>query len=81
MPAVSQFRESPVYAEAGDSGQGIVEMKRNRAARKEFKAWHTLLGWIDEQTLTATSKRLPAMPLAASRADRRTNDDATTERA
>tara|TARA_E500000178_G_scaffold160068_1_gene159831 strand:+ start:1174 stop:1932 length:759 start_codon:yes stop_codon:yes gene_type:complete len=81
VPAVSQFRESPVYAEAGDSGQGIVEMKRNRAARKEFKAWHTLLGWIDEQTLTATSKRLPAMPLAASRADRRTNDDATTERA
>jgi chromosome partitioning protein len=81
VPAVSQFRESPVYAEAGDSGQGIVEMKRNRAARKEFKAWYTLTGWIDEATLIATSKRLPAMPLAASRADRLTGDDATTERA
>ena len=77
VPAVSQFRESPVYPEAGDSGQGIVEMKRNRAARKEFKAWHTLTGWIDQATLLATSKRPSARPLAASRADRLTGDDAT----
>ena len=81
VPAASQFRESPVYAEAGDSGQGIVEMKHNRAARKEFKAWYNLTGWINEATLIATSKRLPAVPLAASRADRLAGGDAATERA
>ena len=83
VPAVSQFRESPIYPEAGDRGQGIVELKGNRAARKEFKAWHTLIGWIDEKSRTAKAERLPGMPLAASRSENRpdkSTGDAATER-
>jgi chromosome partitioning protein len=67
VPAVTTLRESPVYPEAGDSGQGVVEMKHNRAARKEFKAWHTLTDWIDSQTESASTARRPGRPLAAGR--------------
>lgn len=67
VPAIASFRDSPVYAEAADSGQGIVELKLNRGARKEFKAWHTVLGWIEENSGTAISTRMPGMPLAAPR--------------
>ena len=69
MPAVAAFRESPVYADAGDNGQGVMEMKHNRAARKEFKAWHMLVGWIAENANSPIKTRLPAMPLAAPRAN------------
>jgi chromosome partitioning protein len=67
VPAVTALRESPVYPEAGDSGQGVVEMKHNRAARKEFKAWHTLTDWIGAQTDSALPTRQPGRPLAAGR--------------
>ena len=69
VPAVAAFRESPVYADAGDNGQGVMEMKHNRAARKEFKAWHMLVGWIAENANAPIKTRLPAMPLAAPRAN------------
>lgn len=72
IPAVTQFRESPVYAEAGDSGRGVIEMKLNRAARKEFKAWHTLTDWLDHAAIagqqSAQQARRPALPLAAPKA-------------
>ena len=67
VPAITALRESPVYPEAADSGQGIVEMKRNRAARKEFKAWRTLTDWIEVQTKSALPARQPGRPLAAGR--------------
>jgi chromosome partitioning protein len=67
VPAITTLRESPVYPEAGDSGQGVVEMKHNRAARKEFKAWHTLTAWIDDQRSRPLPARQPGRPLAASR--------------
>ena len=67
IPSIAEFRESPVYALAADSGVGVVEMTSNRAARKEFKAWQTLLHWVDENALRSTQKRLPAQPLAAPR--------------
>jgi chromosome partitioning protein len=67
VPAVTALRESPIYPEAGDSGQGVVEMKHNRAARKEFQAWHMLTDWIDAQTGSAAPARTPGRPLAAGR--------------
>ncbi len=72
IPAVTQFRESPVYAEASDSGLGVIEMKLNRAARKEFKAWHTLTDWLDHAAIAGQragqQTRRPALPLAAPKA-------------
>jgi hypothetical protein len=68
VPAVAEFRESPVYADAGDKGQGVMEMKHNRAARKEFKAWRMLMGWIAQNAKNQIETRLPAAPLAAPRA-------------
>ena len=62
-----RVRESPIYAVAGDSGQGVMEMKHNRAARKEFKAWRAD-GWIAEHANSQIRTRLPAAPLAAPRA-------------
>lgn len=67
VPVVTTLRESPVYVEAGNNGWGVVEMQQNRAARKEFKAWHTLTSWIDEQAQTLTPLRRPGRPLAAGR--------------
>lgn len=67
IPAVTALRESPVYPEAGDSGQGVVDMKRNRAARRELSAWHTLTDWISEQATRPQPHRQPGRPLAAGR--------------
>jgi len=45
-----------------------MEMKHNRAARKEFKAWRMLMGWIAENAKNQIETRLNAAPLAAPRA-------------
>ncbi|MAD06389.1 MAG: partition-related protein [Gammaproteobacteria bacterium] len=50
IATISQFRDTPVYSEAADQGIGVIEMSDNRAARREYRAWHTLTSWIDEQT-------------------------------
>ena len=62
VPAVSEFRESPIYAEAGERGQGIVELKGNRAARKEFKAWHTLIAGSMKNRVRPKPNACPACP-------------------
>ncbi|MEM7079050.1 MAG: ParA family protein [Pseudomonadota bacterium] len=49
VPVVAQFRDSPVYTDAAELGQGVVDMKDCRAARKETAQWKTLVGWLDEQ--------------------------------
>lgn len=55
VPAVAQFRDSPVYTDAAEIGQGVVDMVDCRAARKETAQWKQLTAWIDEQ-LEATGR-------------------------
>ena len=64
VPAVAQFRDSPVYTDAAETGQGVVDMRECRAARKETAQWKQLLHWIDAQVAR------PA-PLAARRTSHR----------
>ncbi len=49
VPVVAQFRDSPVYTDAAEVGQGVVDMKDCRAARKETAQWKQLMQWIDDQ--------------------------------
>jgi len=67
VPAVATFRDSPVYTECAELGQGVVDMRESRAARKETPAWHELMRWIDGQDRTAaqTVQDLRLRPKAA----------------
>lgn len=65
VPAVAQFRDSPVYTDAVEIGQGVVDMVDCRAARKETAQWKQLITWIDE-ALQNTSRQ-PKAPIAAGR--------------
>jgi chromosome partitioning protein len=69
IPAVATFRDSPVYTEAAELGQGVVDMGSSRAARKETPAWRTLTRWIDEQPVPSarTVGDLRMRPRAADR--------------
>ena len=70
VPVVAQFRDSPVYTDAVETGQGVVDMLDVRAARKETTQWKQLVSWIDEQSASnpsVTSLRL--RPRAAGRND------------
>ncbi len=69
VPAVAQFRDSPVYTDAAETGQGVVDMKDCRAARKETAQWKQLMHWIDEQTVTQpmTAASIRMRPRAAQR--------------
>ena len=63
VPAVAQFRDSPVYTDAAEIGQGVVDMVDCRAARKETAQWKQLTNWLDE-AIEPTSRQ-PKPPLAA----------------
>jgi len=65
VPAVAQFRDSPVYTDAVEIGQGVVDMVDCRAARKETAQWKQLITWIDE-ALNNTGRQ-PKAPIAAGR--------------
>jgi hypothetical protein len=65
VPAVAQFRDSPVYTDAAEIGSGVVDMKDCRAARKETAQWKQLTQWIDTQT--ASKKSVALKPRAAER--------------
>ncbi|MCB1683081.1 MAG: ParA family protein [Pseudomonadales bacterium] len=65
VPAVATFRDSPVYSEAIELGQGVVDMTESRAARKETPAWWSLLRWIDAQRAPRSASDLRRRPLAA----------------
>ncbi len=69
VPAVATFRDSPVYTEGAELGQGVVDMRDSRAARKETPAWHQLIRWIDSQAKPAarTVQDLRLRPKAAPR--------------
>ena len=74
VATISHFRDTPVYSEAADDGIGVIEMFENRAARKEYKAWHTLTSWIDEHT-SREVQAAPARPRAAGRKARHSTDE------
>jgi chromosome partitioning protein len=85
VPAVATFRDSPVYTEAAEHGQGVVDMLDSRAARKETPAWRELARWLDEQPRRAqvTVRELRSRPLPAERRDgghAGEHDDAMAER-
>jgi chromosome partitioning protein len=69
VPAVATFRDSPVYTEGAELGQGVVDMKSSRAARKETPAWLQLIDWIDSQPKASarTVHDLRLRPRAAAR--------------
>ncbi|MGD8830457.1 MAG: ParA family protein [Pseudomonadales bacterium] len=69
VPAVATFRDSPVYTEGAEIGQGVVDMRESRAARKETPAWHKLIRWIDGQQRASaqTVQDLRLRPKAAPR--------------
>ena len=69
VPAVATFRDSPVYTEAADLGQGVMDMRDSRAARKETPAWHQLIRWIDSQARPSarTVRDLRMKPRAVAR--------------
>jgi len=71
VPCVAQFRDSPIYTDAAEMGQGVVDMKDVRAARKETAAWKQLMSWIDEQVPARQrinpSLRKAKQPVAAKR--------------
>ena len=62
VPAVATFRDSPVYTQAAELGQGVVDMLECRGARKETPAWRALARWIDAQP--KSSPDLRRRPLA-----------------
>lgn len=71
VPAVAQFRDSPVYTDAAEVGQGVFDMKDCRAARKETAAWKQLMAWIDvqipQQEASPATIHQAKQPLAATR--------------
>ncbi len=71
VPVVAQFRDSPVYTDAAEIGQGVVDMREVRAARKETMQWKQLVNWIDAQSVdqpaTVATIRNKLKPRAAER--------------
>ena len=71
VPVVAQFRDSPVYTDAVETGMGVVDMRDVRAARKETAQWKKLITWIDDQAVsqpaTVASLRMKMQPRAAER--------------
>ena len=69
IPAVAQFRDSPVYTDAVAEGLGVMDMVDIRAARKEALAWKNLANWISEQISLERmdDTKLAKRPLASPR--------------
>jgi len=74
VPAVATFRDSPVYIEAADLGQGVVDMRESRAARKETPAWHKLIRWIDSQP-RSSARTVSDLRLKPKTAPRRADEE------
>jgi len=71
VPVVAQFRDSPVYTDAVETGTGVVDMREIRAARKETAQWKQLIRWIDDQAVeprtSVATLRMKMQPRAAER--------------
>lgn len=70
IPCVATFRDSPIYTQVAEAGEGVVDQRDNRAARKETASWWRLADWIDAQEKHAkvTVRELRLRPRAALRA-------------
>jgi chromosome partitioning protein len=84
VPVVAQFRDSPVYTDAAESGMGVVDMREVRAARKETAQWKRLIAWIDEQSpeqigSTVAALRMKMQPKAAQRKDSGNSQEAAEQ--
>ena len=81
VPAVAQFRDSPVYVDAAEDGLGIMDMIDIRAARKEAINWKNLVKWINSnlsiEEPSSTTKKAK-QPLAASRNEETAHKDQPT---
>ena len=64
VPVIAELRDSTVYANAAEKGAGIMEMRENAAASKEYSAWRDIMLWIDRRT--AVRRELPR-PIQAGR--------------
>ena len=84
VPVVAQFRDSPVYTDAVETGMGVVDMREVRAARKETAQWKRLIAWIDEQSpeqigSTVAALRMKMQPKAAQRKDSGSTQEAAEQ--
>ena len=69
VPAVAEFRDSPVYVDAAAAGLGVMDMIDIRAARKEAIGWKNLVKWINSSLNIeeVSGEKVAKQPLAASR--------------
>ena len=69
VPAVAQFRDSPIYLEAAEQGLGVMDMIDIRAARKEAVAWKNLVKWVSTKLCSENSpnSKVSKKPLAGSK--------------
>ncbi len=74
VPVIAELRDSTVYARAADIGAGIIEMRENAAASKEYSAWRDIMLWIDRRTVDR--RELPR-PIQAGRKSVRSNPKQT----
>lgn len=64
VPVIAELGDSSVYANAAEMGAGIMEMRENAAASKEYSTWRDIMLWIDRRT--ADRRELPR-PIQAGR--------------
>jgi chromosome partitioning protein len=69
VPWVATFRDSPLYPEAFERGEGVVDLIDCRAARREAPAWRALTAWIERQPVSrgCTARELRNRPIRAPR--------------
>ena len=69
VPAVAQFRDSPIYVDAAEQGLGVMDMIDIRAARKEAVAWKNLVKWVSTKlnTKNSSDRKVAKKPLAAAK--------------
>jgi nitrogenase subunit NifH len=64
IPVIAELKDSAVYAKAAQYGTGVMEMRENVAASREYDAWRDIMIWIDRRT--AGRRELPR-PIQAGR--------------
>ncbi len=69
VPRVATFRDSPLYPDAFEQGEGVVDLIGCRAARRETPAWRALTAWIERQPMSRgyTARELRNRPIRAPR--------------
>ena len=69
VPAVAQFRDSPIYVDAAEQGLGVMDMIDFRAARKEAAAWKNLVKWASIKIFdkNLSDQKGAKKPIAASK--------------